>query len=58
MSGVAASEGKKTEGETMISPSEPQYNSAVVADPPEARTATPAATEQVSDILTNRKILY
>jgi hypothetical protein len=35
MSGVAASEGKKTEWETMISPSEPQYNLAVVADPPE-----------------------
>jgi hypothetical protein len=55
---ATASEGKKTDEGTMISPSEPQYNSVVVADPPEAQTATPAATEQTSDILTNSKIWH
>jgi hypothetical protein len=47
---VAASEGKKTEKGTMTSLPEPEANLVTVADPPEAKTSTPATTKQSSDI--------
>jgi hypothetical protein len=47
-SSVTDSEGKKTEEGRMMLQSEPQseFNLVAIADPPEAQTLTPVATEQ------------
>jgi hypothetical protein len=57
-SSVATSDEKKTEEGIVMSPLEPESNPPAVADPPEARALTPAATERASDILTNCKIMF
>jgi hypothetical protein len=42
----------------MMQPLEPKDNWMALADPPEAQTSTPAATERAPDILANWKVLF